>query len=114
MFFNLKKITSTFLAVWLVLFTFLSALHDGHAHDIAPVEQTMCDEHCEKDSHRKAGESCHWFTVNRILSDDGSLDDISSNFRLVYVDKIPIILEIYYSSPEHGIFSTRAPPKLLA
>ena len=110
MFSGLKKITSSFLAVWLIFFTLLSALHDGHAHDIMPVEQTMCDEHCEKESHRKAGESCHWFTVNRILSDNGSLDDTTSDLHLVYIDKIPIILEIYYSSPEHGIFSTRAPP----
>ena len=108
--FYLKKITSTFLAVWLILFTLLSVLHDGHAHDIMPVEQSMCDKDCEKESHRKAGESCHWFIANRILIDEGSFDKCPSEISLVYIDKISKILEIYYTSPEHEIFSTRAPP----
>lgn len=112
--FYLKKITSTFLAVWLILFTLLSVLHDGHAHDIMPVEQSICDNECEKESHRKAGESCHWFIANRILIDDGSFDKYPSEIFLVHIDKISKILEIYYSSPEHAIFSNRAPPLVLS
>ena len=109
---KVKKSTSLFLALWLGIFTLLSAIHDGHAHDIFPTEQGMCDQNCEKESHRKAGDSCQWFTVNRILSDDGSFDELPSSLSIIFIDKIPNILEVHYSPPEHGTFSTRAPPTL--
>ena len=114
MHFNFKNITSTLLAVWLILFSSFTTLHHGHTHDLMPVEQSMCDIECEQESHRKAGDSCHWFIANRILTDDGSFDKYPSELFTVYIDKIQKFLEVHYSSPEHAILSTRAPPTFSA
>ena len=112
MFALVKKITSSFLIVWLSAFTVLSVLHIGHTHDLFPVEQYMCDQDCDDSSHRSAGESCDWFTAQRLVAYSGSLLADSPSTLLVFIYKTPNIFEIFYSSPEHVIFSTRAPPAL--
>ena len=112
MFALVKKITSSFLIVWLSAFTILSVLHIGHAHDLLPVEQYMCDQDCDDSSHRSAGDKCEWFTTKRLDAHSGSLIANSPSALLVFIYKTPIIFEIFYSSPEHVIFSTRAPPVL--
>lgn len=114
MFAVVKKITSSFLIVWLSAFTILSVLHIGHAHDLLPVEQSMCDQDCDDSSHRSAGDRCEWFTTKRLVAHSGSLIANSPSALLVFIYKTPIIFEIFYSSPEHVIFSTRAPPVLFS
>ena len=107
-----KKVTTSFLIVWLSAFTTLSVLHVGHSHDLLPVEQNMCDQDCNDSSHRSAGDSCDWFTAQRLVAYSGSLLADSPSTLLVFIYKTPNIFEIFYSSPEHVIFSTRAPPAL--
>ena len=109
---SLKKITSSFLIVWLSAFTILSVLHVGHSHDLLPVEQNMCDQDCNDSSHRSAGNSCEWFTAQRLVVYSGSFLNDSPSSLLVFIYKAPKIFHIFYSSPEHLIFSTRAPPVL--
>ena len=107
-----KKITSSFLIVWLSAFTILSVLHIGHAHDLFPVEQSMCDQDCDNSSHRSAGDSCEWFTAKRLVAYSGSFLTQSPSAFLVFIYKTPNVIDIFYASPEHVIFSTRAPPAL--
>ena len=112
MFLIVKKIISSFLIVWLSAFTILSVLHIGHVHDLLPVEQSMCDQDCDDSSHRSAGNSCEWFTAQRLVAHSGSFLTNSPSIVLVFIYKAPSIFEIFYTSPEHVIFSTRAPPVL--
>jgi hypothetical protein len=110
MFFKFKKITSLFLILWLSVFTQLSVLHAGHSHDLLPLEQNMCDQDCADSTHRKAGESCEWFVAQRLVSYSESFLEDSSTSLLIFIAEVPKFSEIHYISPEHEIFSSRAPP----
>ena len=110
MFFKVKKITSFLLTVWLSIFSQLSVIHSGHTHDLFPLEQNMCDQDCEDSTHRKAGDSCEWFIAQRLISHSGLYFEDLTLPILAFAYKVPNILEVFYSSPEHVIFSTRAPP----
>ena len=114
MFFKVKKITAFLLTIWLSIFSQLSVLHSGHAHDLFPLEQNMCDQNCEDATHFKAKDSCEWFSTQRLILDIGSSFQYLSQSILVFAYKIPNILDVFYSSPEHVIFSTRAPPIFFA
>ena len=67
---KLHKAISLILSVWVLLFVFLSASHIDHTHDLLPVEQSMCDEDCNKPEHRSENESCDWFIAQRVISND--------------------------------------------
>jgi hypothetical protein len=75
---KVNQFTSLVLTLWLTVFTQLSVLHVGHAHELLPVEQSMCDENCDDSSHDKAGDSCDWFIANRLITHSGSFLDHSS------------------------------------
>jgi len=110
MFFKVKQFISLILALWLGIFTQMSVLHVGHAHDLLPQEQNMCDENCDDSAHDKAGDSCDWFIANRLISHSESFLDHSSPLFLELISEVFSDLEFHYFAIEHANFSTRAPP----
>ena len=107
---KVNQFTSLVLTLWLTIFTQLSVLHLGHAHDLLPVEQNMCDENCDDSAHDKAGDSCDWFIANRLIAHSGSFLDHSSPLYLELTSEVFTNLEFHYFAIEHANFSTRAPP----
>ena len=107
-----QKVISFFLSAWLCLFVFLSASHINHSHDLLPVEQSMCDEDCNKTEHRTEGESCDWFIAQRVISND----EFQLNSFCFSIDFSTIIILFdknhLYSNFKHETYSTRAPPTL--
>jgi len=109
---KLHKAISLFLSVWVLLFVFLSASHIDHSHDLLPVEQSMCDENCNKPDHRTEGESCDWFIAQRVISNDElQLNSfcINNDFTSII---IPFDKDHFHSNFILETYSTRAPPTL--
>ena len=107
-----QKVISFFLSAWLCLFVFLSASHINHSHDLLPVEQSMCDEDCNKTEHRTEGESCDWFIAQRVISNDElQLKSfcINNDFTSII---IPFDKDHFHSNFNLETYSTRAPPTL--
>ena len=106
------KIISLFLSAWLCLFVFLSAAHIDHSHELLPVEQSMCDEDCNKKEHRTEGESCDWFIAQRIISNDEiQLNSFYFNLNLFSI-VIPHETHHVCANFSSETNSTRAPPIL--
>ena len=109
---KLHKAISLILSVWVLLFVFLSASHIDHTHDLLPVEQSMCDENCNKTEHRTEGESCDWFIAQRVISNDElQLNSfcINNDFTSII---IPFDKDHFHSNFNLETYSTRAPPTL--
>ena len=109
---KLHKAISLILSVWVLLFVFLSASHIDHSHDLLPVEQSMCDEDCNKPEHRSENESCDWFIAQRVISND----EFQLNSFCFSIDFSSIIIPFdknhLHSNFKHETYSTRAPPTL--
>ena len=104
------KVISLFLSAWLCLFVFLSAAHIDHSHELLPVEQSMCDEDCNKKEHRTEGESCDWFIAQRIISNDEiQLNSFYFNLNLFSI-VIPHETHHVCANFSRETNSTRAPP----
>lgn len=109
---KLHKAISLILSVWVLLFVFLSASHIDHTHDLLPVEQSMCDEDCNKTEHRTEGESCDWFIAQRVISNDElqlNSFGINNDFTSII---IPFDKDHFHSNFNLETYSTRAPPTL--
>ena len=109
---KLHKAISLILSVWVLLFVFLSASHIDHTHDLLPVEQSMCDEDCNKPEHRSENESCDWFIAQRVISNDElqlNTFGINNDFTSII---IPFDKDHFHSNFNLETYSTRAPPTL--